>query len=444
MAASYVVQAGDTLYGIAAKSGVATSDIPAWVANVVKLNGLADADHLSIGDRLQLPEAPTGGGASTPPATSEPTSPYTVQPGDTLSGIGSKLGAQQAGLADWIAAVVKINGLEDANSLTAGQKLQLPSAGTNQAQTPPPIGPQQSASPSLGAVPPPVPYTVQPGDSLRAIGAKLGVGDADIAGWIASVVKLNGLESADKLVAGQQLQLPAVGGGAGAGSAPPAAAAPSSGASLPYTIQEGDTIYSIGAKLGITGDALVGWVDQVLRLSGLTSTELLHPGQVIQIPVSDDNAALVKSPAPASNSTDAKPKPVATVPYTVQEGDTLSAIADKLGISGADVGPWITQVLDLNGLANANVLTVGQHLMLPGPAPTPGGPPGTQTANGPDNVQSESSCFYTVKGGDTWASIAAKLGIAERNFQAWVNLVSSMNGIDPTLLPVGDALRLPC
>jgi nucleoid-associated protein YgaU len=98
----------------------------------------------------------------------------------------------------------------------------------------------------------------------------------------------------------------------------------------------------------------------------------------------------------------------------------------------------------LNGLSNANLLTVGQHLVLPAPAPTPGGPAGTQTANGPDTATSETSCFYTVKGGDTWATIAAKLGIAERNFQAWVALVSSMNGIDPTLLPVGDALRLPC
>ena len=115
-----------------------------------------------------------------------------------------------------------------------------------------------------------------------------------------------------------------------------------------------------------------------------------------------------------------------------------------MGIGGADVAPWISQVLDLNGLANANTITVGQHLLLPAPAPTPGGPAGTQTANGPDAATSESSCFYTVKAGDTWASIAAKLGIADRNYQAWVTLVSAMNGIDPTLLPVGDALRLPC
>ncbi len=48
--------------------------------------------------------------------------------------------------------------------------------------------------------------------------------------------------------------------------------------------------------------------------------------------------------------------------YTVQPGDTLSRIASRTGASVADI-------MDANGLANPNLIYVGQALIIPGAAP---------------------------------------------------------------------------
>lgn len=64
------------------------------------------------------------------------------------------------------------------------------------------------------------------------------------------------------------------------------------------------------------------------------------------------------------------PTPPGPTLYTVQEGDTLGAIARTYGVS-------IEDLLVANGLTDPNVLHVGQTLIIPvGPPPTPtAGPP---------------------------------------------------------------------
>ena len=443
--AKYVVQAGDTLYGIATHTGISASDAPDWIDSVVKLNGLSDADHLSVGQQLQLPDGSAASPSSGSTASSAATSSYTVQPGDTLGGIGDKLGLAGGALQDWIARVVKLNSLASADALTAGQKLQVPGALTAGAGT------AQAAS-SLPAPPlATLTYTVQPGDTLAAIGSRFGVADADLQGWLASVVTVNGLDTADRLSVGQQLRLPGVAGAsaaAAASTAPATPPPPAPGASVAYTIQAGDTISSIGAKLGISGDRLASWVEQVLRLSGLASTDLLHEGQVIQIPVAEDNASLVHQATGTADSADTKaPSAVGSgpsVPYTVQPGDSLSAIGDKFGITPSQLPDWIALVLKLNGLSDANSIAAGKELRLPAPPSVAATTLSSATQNGPDKPTSESSCFYTVRSGDSWQTIATKLGVPVAGLQAWVTQVSSLNGIDPALLPIGDALRIPC
>jgi LysM repeat protein len=444
VSATYAVQAGDTLYGIAAGLGISAADTPGWIDSVVKLNGLADPDKLSVGDELELPGAATGGGSV---ASTRSGIAYVVQQGDTLAAIGTKLGVNGAALSDWIAAVAKLNALDNPDKIGVGRQLVLPQGGSGQAP---------SAAPSLAAVPPPpsaapLSYTVQPGDTLAGIADKLGVGSDNLKDWIAEAVRLSGLDDADSLRVGQVLQLPARGNTPSTGVTPvstPNASTPS----VAYTIQAGDTIYSVGEKLGISGDRLIAWVDQVLRLSGIASTDLLHEGQVIQIPVAEDNAALIHAPQSSGSGSSADIKtpapPAGTVKYTVRNGDTLSSIGDSRGVSAAAMPGWVDKVLQLNDLSDADKITVGQVLLLPSSGPSgavPGGLTEAQsTPTGHDIPTSESSCFYTVRSGDTWASIASKLGVPAGRLQAWAAEVAALNGIDPALLPVGDALRLPC
>ncbi|SFG64574.1 polysaccharide deacetylase family sporulation protein PdaB [Halobacillus alkaliphilus] len=76
--------------------------------------------------------------------------------------------------------------------------------------------------------------------------------------------------------------------------------------------------------------------------------------------------------------------------HTVKAGDTLYSLAGKYGVT-------VNQIVKENNLSNANVIRVGQRLVIPGDTPDP--PP----------VQGDS---YTVKAGDTLYSIAKRYNVS--------------------------------
>src|SRR5438132_1321817 len=61
---TYVLQSGDTLFSVAIKLGVPQEQQAQWVAEVLRLNGIADATLLKSGVELTLPK---------PQATPRPT-----------------------------------------------------------------------------------------------------------------------------------------------------------------------------------------------------------------------------------------------------------------------------------------------------------------------------------------------------------------------------------
>lgn len=94
--------------------------------------------------------------------------------------------------------------------------------------------------------------------------------------------------------------------------------------------------------------------------------------------------------------------------YTVKSGDTLSGIASLYGLS-------TTQLANMNGLANPNLIYVGQQLKVKS-----------------SNVNSNHNC--TVQPGDTLSSIANILGVSTSYLQ-------SRNGINnPNLIYPGQIL----
>lgn len=162
---TYVVQSGDTLFDIASKLGVPSEQRPAWVAEVLRLNGIPDASLLAAGVSLRLPVRPTVPAAArtaTPSATSATRTPvapgtptvrpatgsgtpttgtpvagitpsgntYTVVSGDTPFGIAIKLGVPDARLAEWAAQLVSLNGV-DPTQIQVGQVLRLPAIPAN-------------------------------------------------------------------------------------------------------------------------------------------------------------------------------------------------------------------------------------------------------------------------------------------------------------------------
>lgn len=98
----YTVVSGDTLSSIAQRYGTNYQTLAA-------MNGIADPNKIYAGQKLNVP----GGGAAAPQAQT-----YTVKSGDTLSGIGTKVGVSWQQLQ-------QLNGIADANRIYPGQVLRL-------------------------------------------------------------------------------------------------------------------------------------------------------------------------------------------------------------------------------------------------------------------------------------------------------------------------------
>lgn len=98
-------------------------------------------------------------------------------------------------------------------------------------------------------------YTVQPGDTLSGIAAKLGVAQSQITGFHSGNPNL--------IYPGEML---IIGG----------AAAPIQSAGTTYTVQSGDTLSGIAAKFGTTYQAIAA-------KNGIANPNLIYPGQVLHI-----------------------------------------------------------------------------------------------------------------------------------------------------------------
>lgn len=87
-----------------------------------------------------------------------------------------------------------------------------------------------------------------------------------------------------------------------------------------YTVQEGDTVYDIAAHYGVSMDA-------ILSQNGLSATEHIMQGQVLQIPTAGTSATTTTSTTSASTLATS----TVSSSYTVQSGDTLTSIASVYG-----------------------------------------------------------------------------------------------------------------
>jgi LysM repeat protein len=128
-----------------------------------------------------------------------------------------------------------------------------------------------------------------------------------------------------------------------------------------YIVQAGDTLFSIAEYYGVSIAALS-------QANGLTSESYLYPNDELIIPIS--TTALLRLPTLPSNET----------LHTVQQGETLSDITQRYGIS-------LQELLEANGLENGAGLGPGDKLIIPldgdpTPTPTPG-PTATPTPGQP-------------------------------------------------------------
>lgn len=202
---TYIVQKGDTLYSIANKLGTTVQELSS-------LNNLTESS-LSIGQVLRIPTEEIYEGEE---------ELYTVKSGDTLYSIAR----------DNNTTVDEIKALNNltSNNLSIGQLLKLPSA----------LTPEET-------------YTVKSGDSLYAIANKFGT-------TVDALKNVNNLTS-NTLSIGQVLKIPS---------------AQEEETSITYTVKSGNSLYSIAREYNTT-------VDAIKTANNLTSN-LLSIGQVLTIP----------------------------------------------------------------------------------------------------------------------------------------------------------------
>ncbi len=109
---TYVVQAGDTLIGIALRYGIST-----W--ELMHANGLYGAHMLCPGQGLVIP----GAGGTVPDPLPETSDTYVVRPGDTLTQIAKRFHTTAFALAH-------SNGIVDPSAIRVGQLLRVPRRGS--------------------------------------------------------------------------------------------------------------------------------------------------------------------------------------------------------------------------------------------------------------------------------------------------------------------------
>ena len=208
------------------------------------------------------------------------TNTYVVQKGDSLYSIANKLGTT-------VSELKKENNLTS-NTLQIGEVLRIPTKEIYEEEE------------NI--------YIVKKGDSLYSIANKYNT-------TVEELKRINNLTS-NILSIGQVLKLPS----------DKANNVEKEENTISYTVQKGDSLYSIARKYDTT-------IDRIKDLNNLT-TNLLSIGQVLLIPT-DTNLETT---------------------YTVQKGDSLYSIAKKYNTT-------VDRLKQLNNLTS-NLLSIGQILIV--------------------------------------------------------------------------------
>ncbi|WP_110589351.1 LysM peptidoglycan-binding domain-containing protein [Microbacterium suaedae] len=229
-----------------------------------------------------LPDRAATSMSSTVTATSEPRpgyasgaaggATYTVQSGDTLTGIAIRHGLRTVDLITW-------NGLSWSSIIHPGDELTLRAT----AAAPDGGGQDRTTKPS-GAT-----HIVKAGDTLWALGQHYGVTVRDLT-------DTNDLGAAAVIFPGQELTIPGAGDGSSGGGTDASGSADSgaeqpaapAGTDTSYTVEAGDTFWAIAAEHGLTVGAL-------LDLNGLDEGAIIYPGQDIIVARADPKPDRVPS-----------------------------------------------------------------------------------------------------------------------------------------------------
>jgi len=239
----YTVKSGDSVWGIANKFGISTTDLISW--NNIKNN------MIHPGDVLIVSKSAAGSGNSNSGNTGSTTTPatgtkYTVKSGDSVWAIANKYGISMANLVKW-------NSIRN-NFIYPGQVLVVSQSGSGSTSTGN-TGSGSTTTNQTGKT-----YTVKSGDSVWAIANKSGIS-------MATLVQLNNIKN-NFIYPGQVLKL---------GSTTTSTSNSNQGTSTSktYTVKSGDSLWSIAQKNKLS-------ITQLKQINNLHS-DLILVGQTLKL-----------------------------------------------------------------------------------------------------------------------------------------------------------------
>ncbi len=306
----YTVQSGDTLSGIANRFSTT-------VNHLASLNDISNPNRIYVGQRLLVRQQTssqtntnnTNTSSNTTNTSSSATGTYTVQSGDTLSGIANKFGTNYESLAN-------LNNISNPNRIYVGQVLKL-SANSNTAS---------SAHQATTNATPAGSYSVKDGDSLSAIAARYGMSYETLA-------RLNNISNPNRIYVGQVLKLSS---GSTVSNVVNHSTASAAGS---YTVKSGDSLSAIAARYGMSYETLA-------RLNNISDPNRIYVGQTLNLGTSGHTSHHYTASSSSNGGS-----------YTIQAGDTLSAIAARYGMS-------YETLARLNNISDPNRIVAGQRIVL--------------------------------------------------------------------------------
>ena len=245
--------------------------------------------------------------------------PYTIVPGDTLSGIARRFG-------------VSVDSLREANALSgdrigAGETLMIPVGGESAGGLG--ASPMDTNLDSSGQA-----YVVVPGDNLTVISRRYGVS-------VAEIKQLNNLSS-NTIKVGQKLYVPERNVSYTPPPPPPRSGPVATNDGATYTVRPGDTPITIARRLKVSHQEL-------MRVNGITDPTRMKVGQVLIVPGA--SAAQPARTTTASPNRNVVPRiesnpPSATVPLrsqpsrpTVIDGTLMDPAALEAQMNDVPVSP---------------------------------------------------------------------------------------------------------
>ena len=412
----YIVKEGETLWSIAQEYNLS-------VDLILATNNLANSELISIGQEMKIPSHKNAVAETniitqsvidkknnnmnniiSEPENIEPIV-YTVKAGDSLWNISRKYGAS-------VEIIIDVNNLRDKDSLSIGQKLEIPAIGGGVSNS------YQKQEPII------VNYTVVKGDSLWSISQRYDVN-------MSTIISTNNLKEISQLSIGQKLKLLITNMDiAKAEGYDQEAAAeetniitqpvidkknnnmnnnisePENIEPIVYTVKAGDSLWNISRKYGAS-------VEIIIDVNNLRDKDSLSIGQKLEIPAIGGGV---------SNSYQ-KQEPI-IVNYTVVKGDSLWSISQRYDVN-------MSTIISTNNLKEISQLSIGQKLKLLITNMD------IAKAEGYDQEAAAEEIIYYVKKGESLWSIS-------REYNVKLEAIIAANSItDASKISAGQQLRIP-